>query len=59
MAMEKMEKRAGLNQTDRFCIGEQIKSDFRGHPAIEKLILGGPRIAHGALIEFFGARILN
>src|SRR5215471_14959762 len=57
--MEEMEKGASLDQADRFCIGKQIKSDFRRNPAIEKLILGGPSVAHGALIEFFGARILT
>src|SRR5208282_83066 len=38
--MEEMEKGAGFDEADGFCVRKQIESDFRGHAAIKKLILG-------------------
>ena len=56
--VEEMQERAGFDQADGFGVGKQIESDLRRHAAIEKLILGGPGILHGAIVDFLGAWIL-
>src|SRR5437762_8663023 len=55
--VEQMEQRAGFVQANGFGVGENVKSDFERHAAIEKLIFSQPRIMHGAVVCFFGAWI--
>ena len=55
----KMEKRAGFIETDGFGVGEKIKSDLRRNAAVEKMVLGGPSVLHGALVDFLGAGIVG
>src|SRR5712692_9691392 len=57
--VEKMEERAGLVETDGLGVGEEIESDFRGDAAVEELIFRGPSVAHGAVVNFFRARIVS
>src|SRR5579859_3513271 len=53
--VEKVEKGTGLDEADGFGVREEIESDFERDTSIEKVVLGGPGIAHGAVVEFFGA----
>src|SRR5277367_3028731 len=55
--VEKMEKGTGLDQPDGLRVGENVERDFGGDAAIEEFIFGGPRVVHGAFIDFPGARI--
>src|SRR5438874_6320054 len=55
--MEKMEKRARFDETNRFGIGQKIERDFLRDAAIEELVFGIPGVLHGAVVDFFGARI--
>src|SRR5579872_1793295 len=57
--VEEMEEGAGFDETDGFGVGEQIESDFGGDAFVDKFILGGPGVLHGAVVEFFGAGILG
>ncbi len=56
--VEEMEERAGFDETDGFGVGENVESNFRGDAAVKELVLGGPGFAHGAVVEFAGARIV-
>ena len=56
--VEEMEERAGFDEADGFGVGENVESDFCGNAAVEKFVLGGPGFAHGAVVEFAGARIV-
>src|SRR6266852_9794155 len=55
--VEEMEERARFDEADGFGVGENVESDFRGYAAVEEKTLGGPGIAHGAVVNFAGARI--
>src|SRR5690348_2084444 len=57
--VEEMEKRAGFDEADGFGVGEEIKSDFGGDAAVEEFVFGGPSVAHGAVVDFPGARIIG
>ncbi len=57
--VNEMEERAGFVKADGFGVGEEIESDFGRDAAIEELIFGGPGILHGAVVNFFGARIVG
>src|SRR5947209_9321540 len=52
-----MEERAGFVEADGFGVGKKIESAFRRNAAVEELILGGPGVEHGAIVQFFGARV--
>jgi hypothetical protein len=57
--VEEMEERARFDEADGFGIGKKIESDFERNAAVEEIIFGGPGVVHGAVVEFFGARILR
>ncbi len=46
--MEKVKKRAGFDEANRFGIGQNVKSNFGWHAANEEFIFGGPGIVHGS-----------
>ena len=55
--VEKMEERAGFVEADGLGVGENVESDFKGHAAVEERVFGGPGVVHGAIVDFFGARV--
>lgn len=57
--VEKVEEGTGLDEAYGFGIREEIESDFKWDAAIEKAVLGGPGVVHGAIVEFFCAGILH
>ena len=56
--VEEMEERAGFDQPNGFGVGQNIERDLGGNAAVEEFVLGSPGIAHGAVVDFLGARIL-
>src|SRR5262249_60714936 len=57
--VEKMKERTGFDKADRFCIREEIKSDFWRHAMVKELVFCGPGVMHCALVDFEGARIFS
>ena len=56
--VEEVEERAGFDEANGFGVGQKIERDFVGDAAIEELIFGVPGVVHGAVVDFFGARIV-
>ena len=57
--VEEMEQGAGFDEADGFGVREEIEGGFEWDAAIEELVFGGRGVVHGAVVEFFGARILR
>jgi len=57
--VEEMEERTGFNEADRFGVGKKVESDFGRDAAVEEFVFRGPSFAHGAFIDFTGARIFS
>src|SRR5580704_16832293 len=55
--VEEMEEGAGFVEADGFGVGEKIESDFGRDAAVEELVFCGPGVVHGAVVDFFGARV--
>jgi len=55
--MEQVEERAGFHKADGFCVWKKVQRDFLRDAAVEELIFGVPRVVHGAIIDFFGAKV--
>ncbi len=55
--VEKMEERTGFVEADGFGVGKNVESDFERDTAVEERVFGAPGVVHGAVVDFFGARI--
>src|SRR6266404_1627369 len=56
--VEEMEERTGFDEANGFCVGQKIERDFLREATNEELIFGVPGVLHGAIVDFFGARIV-
>src|SRR5258705_312843 len=57
--VDEMEERTGFVESDGFGVGEEIEGDFGGYAAIEECVFCGSGVMYGAVVDFFGARIVG
>src|SRR5579863_6718472 len=55
--VEQVKKRTGFDEANGLGVGKKIESNFRRDAAVEQLILGGPGVVHGAIVDVPSARV--
>ena len=55
--VQEVKERTGFDEADGFGVGKKVEGEFGFDAAIDELIFCGPGVVHGAIVDFFGARI--